>query len=345
MNRLSRLVVPVAVAALSVASGCVVRPEPVVVGASVSTSPDYGTAYAYPTVPPPSPIAEYRPPPPGYGYTWVDGYWDWTGYDWAWTTGNWVPERPGYLYVRPRYVYQGDRWVYQRSYWGAPDGRRDYDWGRPGNRPGGRPGGVGPGVGVGVAPVRGGEAAAPGRPSTVWAPPVRGQAPGGYAPAPGGPGGWARPGTGPTPAYAPLPQRGPVAGGAIPGGGGYGAPVAGQRPVAGAPSAPGMTAPPSRTLPGPGPLTPMQPRVGGPAGLPTRGIAPGTVGGGVPLRPLSPSRPTYIPPGMGPGGGSPVPQARGSAPNRMGPGSSPPSTTTNSRPASQPIRRGRPPGM
>ena len=90
MNRLFRLVFPHTSAlgratvlklvsavglggALCLASGCYVRPEPVVVGTTVSTSPDYGTAYAYPTVPPPAPIVEYRPPPPAYGYTWVDG--------------------------------------------------------------------------------------------------------------------------------------------------------------------------------------------------------------------------------------------------------------------------------
>src|SRR5664279_2226516 len=84
-------------------SGCVVRaqPAPVAVGGEV----DYGTVY--PNVPPPAPLNEYRPPPPGYGYYWVDGYWDWTGYDWSWNTGLWAQERPGYIYVRPRYVFEG----------------------------------------------------------------------------------------------------------------------------------------------------------------------------------------------------------------------------------------------
>jgi len=80
--------------------GCVVRARPAVVVAPDPGPPpppppeapppeiiDYGPTY--PTVPPPAPIAEYRPPPPGYGYYWVDGYWDWTGYDWVWVTGYW----------------------------------------------------------------------------------------------------------------------------------------------------------------------------------------------------------------------------------------------------------------
>src|SRR5690242_20298473 len=86
----------------ALASGCVVRarPAPVVVSGGVyvdnNSSSDYATVY--PTTFAPEPIPEYRPPAPGYGYTWVDGYWDWTGYDWTWSSGYWVPERVGYAY-------------------------------------------------------------------------------------------------------------------------------------------------------------------------------------------------------------------------------------------------------
>src|SRR3569623_346618 len=143
-------------------AGCVVRAQPtpvVVTPEPEAPPPDYGPTY--PTVPPPAPIVEYQPPPPGYGYIWVDGYWDWTGYDWAWTNGSYVPERAGYLYVRPRYVYESNHWVYHRSYWEGPDHRRDYVYGRP-------------------APVNRG---APGRP--VYGGPVNGPRPG-YTPPPGG---------------------------------------------------------------------------------------------------------------------------------------------------------------
>ena len=146
-----------AVVALAL-SGCMVR-EPPVVGVSTAVAPvDYGTAY--PASPPPAAMAEYRPPPPGFGYVWVDGYWDWTGYDWAWTSGAWAPERVGYVYVRPTYVYDHGSWVYHRSYWNGPEGRRDYEWGRPAR---GGPGYVAP-------PVRG----APGPGPTAYGAPVRG---------------------------------------------------------------------------------------------------------------------------------------------------------------------------
>src|SRR5262249_26462486 len=97
--RLAGSVLTLATAAL--AAGCYVRaaPAPVVVAAAPAPAPapvyaesnsDYATVY--PSTFAPEPIPEYRPAPPGYGYTWVDGYWDWTGYDWTWSSGYWVPE-------------------------------------------------------------------------------------------------------------------------------------------------------------------------------------------------------------------------------------------------------------
>ena len=68
----------------------------------------------------PAPVVAYAPPPapiyqpyvaaPGYGYTWVGGYWHPAGPRWAW--------RPGY-WARPPYA---------RAYWVAPRyyGRRYY---------------------------------------------------------------------------------------------------------------------------------------------------------------------------------------------------------------------------
>ena len=115
----------------ALASGCVVRarPAPVVVsgGVYVDGSSDYATVY--PTTFAPEPIPEYRPAAPGYGYTWVDGYWDWTGYDWTWSTGYWVPERVGYAYIAPRYVYVDGRPVYYRGYWQGNNGYREYGYG------------------------------------------------------------------------------------------------------------------------------------------------------------------------------------------------------------------------
>src|SRR5258708_3601939 len=46
-------------------------------------------ATIYPTTPPPDAIPEFQPGPPGYGYYWVAGYWDWTGFEWTWNSGYW----------------------------------------------------------------------------------------------------------------------------------------------------------------------------------------------------------------------------------------------------------------
>jgi len=135
MTRAIRLAGPVLTLAMAaLASGCVVRAAlaPVAVSGGVyvegsSGSSDYATVY--PSSFAPEPIPEYRPMPPGAGYMWVDGYWDWTGYDWTWSSGYWAQERVGYAYVAPRYVYVEGRPVYYRGYWQGGNGYREYGYG------------------------------------------------------------------------------------------------------------------------------------------------------------------------------------------------------------------------
>ncbi|MFL5306890.1 MAG: hypothetical protein ACJ8F1_16865 [Polyangia bacterium] len=92
-------------------------------------------ATAYPTTPPPDPIPEYPPPSPGWGYTWIAGYWDWGGYDWNWEPGYWAPQEAGYAYVGPRFVFVDGRPVYYRAYWRGPGGRVVYGYGPRGAPP------------------------------------------------------------------------------------------------------------------------------------------------------------------------------------------------------------------
>ena len=198
---------------------------------------DYATVY--PTAPPPTPIAEYRPTPPGYGYMWVDGYWDWTGYDWSWNTGYWAPERPGYVYVAPRYVYVDGRPVYYRGYWQGSTGYRDYHYGGFHGAP---PSGW---RGTPTVPQSngGGWRVAPGAPAPA---PSNGggwrAAPGPAPAAPAAGGGWrAAPGTAPPPAA-------PAAGGgwraAPPGGAAPAAPPPGGWRAAPPPGGAAPSAPP-----------------------------------------------------------------------------------------------------
>ena len=249
------------------ASGCVVRarPAPVVVSAGVTVdgSSDYATVY--PTTFAPEPIPEYRPAPPGYGYSWVDGYWDWTGYDWTWSSGYWVPERVGYAYIAPRYIYVDGRPVYYRGYWQGDNGYREYGYGGYRGAPPaawrGQPQAAPTvwrsqpahtqwrGTATTAAPPpaggwRGGASTPPpatgfrGTPTTSTAPPPAGAWHGGAAPGPAGPAtapppagnGWRGATAGPGPSTAPPPATPPGnqgwhGGGAAPAPGPAGAPA------------------------------------------------------------------------------------------------------------------------
>src|SRR2546430_14944084 len=111
-------------------AGCVVRSAGYGEEAQYP-APSDGYAEVQVNAPPPAAVVEARPYPPGPGYVWVDGYWDWTGYDWYWVNGFWAPPRGGYVYVRPSYVPLGGRWVYRRGYWAGRHGERDYEYARP----------------------------------------------------------------------------------------------------------------------------------------------------------------------------------------------------------------------
>jgi hypothetical protein len=83
----------------------------------------------------PPPVAVYRPPYPGPGYYWVDGYYDPYG---AWIAGYWAAPAYGYGYgYAPRY-YAAPRYYggYNRGYYGNGfRGRYEY---RGGGHDGGR---------------------------------------------------------------------------------------------------------------------------------------------------------------------------------------------------------------
>jgi WXXGXW repeat (2 copies) len=84
-----------------------------------------GSQGDYAPAPPPVPNYAYqRPPMPGPGYFWVDGYWNFTGRRYSWVAGYWMmpPYAEGY-WVTPRYT--SGRFF--RGYWAGP--RRDFDRG------------------------------------------------------------------------------------------------------------------------------------------------------------------------------------------------------------------------
>ncbi len=92
------------------------------ISVGIGVGPGYGYGYA----PPPPPAVAYRPPCPGPGYVWINGYYD--GYG-NWFDGYWaMPPYAGSYWVAPRYY--GGR--YFTGYWSGPRGNfygRDYDRG------------------------------------------------------------------------------------------------------------------------------------------------------------------------------------------------------------------------
>lgn len=94
-------------AAMTAAAGCVVN-EP--------ESPPRGVVVSGP---PPAPVHEDRPPPPGPAARWVAGYWHWTGMQYAWIPGHWEAPPAGATGWAPptvtptpdgRYVYESGSW-------------------------------------------------------------------------------------------------------------------------------------------------------------------------------------------------------------------------------------------
>jgi len=83
------------------------------VGAPAYVAPYYAPHYA----PAPPPVVVVRPPYPGPGYVWVDGYWS-SG---VWIGGYWARPYHGYR-VAPRYY--APRYVAPRRGWDRGYGYR-----------------------------------------------------------------------------------------------------------------------------------------------------------------------------------------------------------------------------
>lgn len=88
-------------------------------GAQVSFGISIGT-------PPPVRVLRYRPPVPGPGFVWVNGYWYPVGHRYLWHQGYWTrPPYAGALWVAPRYDSHAGRFF--NGYWNGDHGRFDHD--------------------------------------------------------------------------------------------------------------------------------------------------------------------------------------------------------------------------
>lgn len=71
----------------------------------------------------PPPIRyERRPPPPGEGYAWVDGYWGARDGRYYWVPGRWNrPPYAGAYWSHPHYDRYEDGWHYHEGHWDRDD--------------------------------------------------------------------------------------------------------------------------------------------------------------------------------------------------------------------------------
>lgn len=86
-------------------------------GSSGSADPNTQLTIAVSSAPPAEKPEGSRPEPPGYGYIWVNGYWDYLDGNYVWRDGRWVQAKPDYEYVRARYEYNGKSWLFHRPHW------------------------------------------------------------------------------------------------------------------------------------------------------------------------------------------------------------------------------------
>jgi WXXGXW repeat (2 copies) len=65
---------------------------------------------------------ERRPPPPGAGFVWIDGYWGANGGRYVWVPGRWDhPPYAGGYWSHPHYDRYADGWHYHEGHWDRED--------------------------------------------------------------------------------------------------------------------------------------------------------------------------------------------------------------------------------
>jgi hypothetical protein len=81
--------------------------------------------------PPPPMRYERRPPMPGEGFVWEDGYWGVNSGRYVWMPGRWErPPYPGAYWTHPHYDRYADGWHMHEGHWDREDHGDHHDWDR-----------------------------------------------------------------------------------------------------------------------------------------------------------------------------------------------------------------------
>ncbi len=95
---------------------------------SSTASPAYAQFNVYINTPPPPIRYDTRPPIPGPGFSWVDGFWEPAGNRYNWHPGFWQqPPFTNAYYVHPHYDHVDRGWRLRQGYWSHEDHGARYD--------------------------------------------------------------------------------------------------------------------------------------------------------------------------------------------------------------------------
>jgi len=90
--------------------------------ASAIAIPAFGQITITIGAPPPPIRYEVRPPMPGEGYVWIDGYWGAQGRRYVWVPGAWQrPPSEGVYWSHPHYDHYEDGWHMHEGHWDRED--------------------------------------------------------------------------------------------------------------------------------------------------------------------------------------------------------------------------------
>jgi len=126
----------------------------------------------YANMAPPQPRMENPGNPPAQGYTWVVGYWNWSGTQYNWVPGRWdQPPQGAQAWEAPQWERDGQRFRFRPGRWGRR-GMGQGGMGQPGMGPPGMgPPGMGPTTVIVQQPVAPTVVVAqPTQPQVVYAP-------------------------------------------------------------------------------------------------------------------------------------------------------------------------------